>query len=363
MNQNNRDICSRLRSIIEEQLTPLIESDYFYLDLPYHSNIGDSLIWMGTEHFLKRLPYQCLGSHSIGTFTFGHLPKDAVILLHGGGNFGDVWRKHQDFRLKVINNYPDNRIIILPQTIYYESASVLAADIQEMNRHSQLTVCARDNQSASLLKENGFTGRILKLPDMAFCIDRNQLAADKMPVSREELILLRKDKESPLGTLSAEITSANVDIRDWPNQKKAYKIAKGYTRKHTAQETDVFFQTDFLPRRISEGVKFVSEYRMVCSTRLHVAILRLLLDLPVKVMDNSYGKNLNFYNTWLTDSELVSTPGEEELKQLGMMVETCRQKLKTGKGRKQYRALLWFLSAILLVCTLVLLYILLSDKY
>ena len=33
-----------LRQIIEEQLTPLINNDYVLYDLPYHSNIGLSLI-------------------------------------------------------------------------------------------------------------------------------------------------------------------------------------------------------------------------------------------------------------------------------------------------------------------------------
>lgn len=357
MKQNDRDICNRLQMEINERLTPLIESDYIYLDLPYHSNIGDSLIWMGTDYFLKRLPYQCLGSHSIDTFTFSHLPKDAVILLHGGGNFGDVWRKHQDFRLRVIESYPRNPIIILPQTVYYQSDTIFDEDIRKMNRHVNLTVCARDNHSASLLKEHGFTGQLLILPDMAFCIDRNQLTADNSPVSREELILLRKDKESPLGTLSTEIISANVDIRDWPQQKETRRKARRYIRRHTRKETDSFFQSTFLPSRIREGVRFVSRYKMVYSTRLHVAILRLLLEQPVKIMDNSYGKNLNFYNTWLTDSELASTPDKEEMKQLGMMVETCRQELKTRKRRKQYRILLWILSAIVLFSTLVLLYI------
>lgn len=349
--------------MIEEKLTPLIDSRYIYLDLPYHCNIGDSLIWMGTDYFLKRLTYQSLGNHSMDTFKFAPLPKDVVILLHGGGNFGDIWHQHQEFRLKVIQEYPDNRIIILPQTVYYKSETVFVEDIRKMNLHRKLIICARDSYSAELLRKNCYNGQLLTLPDMAFCIERKKLSTDTQPITKENLLLLRDDQESPLDIKVKDFYSEDMDIKDWPQQKAARRTARKYIHRHTAEDTDTFFQTKYLPQRISEGVRFVSEYKMVYSTRLHVAILRLLLGQPVMIMNNSYGKNLNFYNTWLTDSELVSTPGEEELKQLGMMVETCRQKLKTGKRRKQYRALLWFLSAILLVCTLVLLYILLSDKY
>ena len=316
MQGNRQDICSRLQKTIEEQLAPLINSDYIYLDLPYHSNIGDTLIWLGTTHFLRSIQHQCLGQHSIDTFDFRPLPPNTIILLHGGGNFGDVWRQHQEFRLKVIQTYPDNPIIILPQTVYYESDDIFDKDVRKMNKHRKLTICARDNHSAELLNRHGYNGQLLTLPDMAFCIDRDLLCAEKSNITKEALLLLRIDKEAPKGRMDRQITPPRMDIEDWPNLMTTRREARRYIRRHTAQQTDTFFRTTFLPKRISEGVKFVSEYKMVYSTRLHVAILRLLLGLPVRMMDNSYGKNLNFYNTWLKDSELVSTPDENEQRSL-----------------------------------------------
>lgn len=43
----------RLRAEIEKQLIPLIDSDYVLWDLPYHTNIGDTLIWQGEWNFLR----------------------------------------------------------------------------------------------------------------------------------------------------------------------------------------------------------------------------------------------------------------------------------------------------------------------
>lgn len=48
------------------------------------------------------------------------LDSNVVILLHGGGNFGDIYGSSQKFRKDVIELYPDNKIIILPQTIYFK---------------------------------------------------------------------------------------------------------------------------------------------------------------------------------------------------------------------------------------------------
>lgn len=45
---------SQLKSIIDKQLSPLIDANYILLDVPYYTNIGDTLIWEGTREFLKK---------------------------------------------------------------------------------------------------------------------------------------------------------------------------------------------------------------------------------------------------------------------------------------------------------------------
>ncbi len=49
------------------------------------------------------------------------------------------------------------------------------------------------------------------------------------------------------------------------------------------------------------GIKFINKYDEVYTTRLHGYILSVLLDKKVHMMDNSYGKNSNFYYTWMVD--------------------------------------------------------------
>ena len=55
-----------------------------------------------------------------------------------------------------------------------------------------------------------------------------------------------------------------------------------------------------------EGVRFISPYREVETTRLHGCILSILLGKKITLIDNSYGKNGNFYNTWLSDLDNVT---------------------------------------------------------
>ena len=54
------------------------------------------------------------------------------------------------------------------------------------------------------------------------------------------------------------------------------------------------------------GTTFVKSYDPIYTTRLHVMILSLLCGKKINVIDNSYGKNLNFVNTWLKDVDEVT---------------------------------------------------------
>lgn len=310
MKTNAKDSYTQLSELIKINLKPLISNSYIYLDLPYHSNIGDILIWRGTEDFLKELHSKCIGRHSKETFDFRDLPKNCTILLHGGGNLGDLWRPHQDFRLKVIQQYVNNHIIILPQTVHYESEDTFSEDIKIMNKHKFLTICARDAHSANLLNEKGFTGNLLMLPDMAFCINPNTFTDKSFVMSHKNLFLLREDKEQKISTLKKILT--DTTFSDWPNMQDNKAKVSEFLMTHNNKEVDRYFQEEYFPLRIKEGVELALSYKETFSTRLHFAILRLLLGLPVKITDSSYGKCLNFYNTWLKDSELVSVSEKEE---------------------------------------------------
>ena len=64
-------------------------------------------------------------------FKFPKLRENTIILLQGGGNWGDLWDRHQKFRLKVIQKYKNHRIIILPQSIYYKELDNWEKDGEE----------------------------------------------------------------------------------------------------------------------------------------------------------------------------------------------------------------------------------------
>jgi exopolysaccharide biosynthesis predicted pyruvyltransferase EpsI len=297
-----------LKGKIIKELTPFVKSDYVLLDLPYHSNIGDILIWEGEESFLKNLPFKCLGRSSSDSFNFKkNLISTATIFLHGGGNFGDMYPKHQNFRLKIIEKYSENPIIIFPQTISYSDELQLKEDALLMGLHKKLVICARDQRSYDLLTKY-FSNTILLLPDMAFCIDANKWHSLLKVLNNRELFLKRNDKElsNKYDYNFAGSTHNIIDTKDWPTKESNNLIHKILTKPIHPRSpfkvlSNFYAYTIYRPYLVNKGVNFLSKYDYVFTTRLHGAILSLLLHKKFTFFDNSYGKNKGFYDTWLKD--------------------------------------------------------------
>jgi pyruvyl transferase EpsO len=298
----------QLRSIIKKELTPLISHDYWLLEVPYYPNVGDALIWKGELDFLKRMPYRCKGTSSYETPIPSTIKKDDVILLQGGGNFGDLWEHPQNYRNKVIERYPDNSIIILPQSAYWENEQNMITCAEFMKKHMNVIICARDNYTYELLRRN-FRNQILLVPDMAFCIDTTEW--DRPKLSQKTLLLKRSDKEQKTyAEIENLMLEKNLTICDWlPFSEDAWqKDWLRRTKKYFPFLNSWYAQHFYLPYMVHSGVQLIGSHKKIYSTRLHAAILSILLGKGNDLIwfDNSYGKNFNFYETWLSDLDGIT---------------------------------------------------------
>ncbi|MDY0143633.1 MAG: polysaccharide pyruvyl transferase family protein [Bacteroidales bacterium] len=303
-----------MKKKIINDLTPLIDNDYIFLDLPYYTNIGDTLIWKGTEAFLRTLPYKCLYKTAIETYIKPDISKNIVILVQGGGNFGDLWRRHNDFCLKLITEFPENKIIILPKSVYYENKDLIKIDARLMAKHSNLIICARDTVSYETLTFF-FSNRILLVPDMAFAISETYLRRLNKVEENNALFFKRKDKEyNPFDYESHLSCSYKIEESEWPSMGKELfaSLILSYLKttfiktrklvlfnKVISKITDWYAVHIYMPYLIRIGVRFLGSYKYIYTTRLHGAILGMLLNKHITFFDNSYGKNYNFYQTWL----------------------------------------------------------------
>lgn len=305
-----------LRNKIENQLLPLVDNEYIVYGLPFYSNIGDVLIWEGARQLLKKSNQKCVGCYASAVPIRKKLSSETIIIIMGGGFFGDVWRKAFECALANIDGKIENKIIFLPNSISYDDKILLDHDIKFFSQFKRLYMCFRDSTSFQFASKN-FINNVLLVPDMALYIDPSSIKDYAVPETRSILYLQRTDHE-----ISGKESILGAEVHDWPTMDRlSFKmfffksLFKIYFILTSYPVLDFSFFTRlvnyigekyFRIYMLKTGVKFLSQYNSVITTRLHPMILAYLLNKKVSFIDNSNHKILNLYDTWLRDVNNIS---------------------------------------------------------
>jgi pyruvyl transferase EpsO len=294
--------------MIKEKLQMILRaippgSKIYYIDYPVYGNGGDLLIMKGAEKFFADNRIKVLRRFSVLDFpknlTIG---KDIIIVLNGGGNFGDLYPLHQGLREHIVSRYHSNRIVVLPQTIYYKDEREYDKTARIFNQHPDLHLFTRDTGCYELAKKKFKACQVYLSPDMA-----HQLwpMSSNNEESKDILYFLRTDIETDQAQ-QALMDRSSRDYYDWTtlftklNKKGITLFLRMYTvRRKTGIRIPVargwYLYSDYL---INKAVRLFGGYRMIHTSRLHGHILSCLMDKQNILIDNSYGKNSSYYYTW-----------------------------------------------------------------
>ncbi len=294
-----RGLKQELARVLAELVPP--GSRVAFLDYPVHSNLGDHLIRLATEQWLQDSEIPVAGLWSLQNFRYPPLPEETVILLQGGGNLGDLYPQ-QPFRERVVARYPRHRIVFLPQAVHYRDPGRAAAAAARLSAHPRLTVLLRDGRSLEAARRH-FPDCDLRLaPDMASWLhpwQRGPAGPASGEASAGTLYLLRRDMELRRGQETPDCGPGwHGDWRDL--------LGHRYWRLRLLKAAGVVLPAGTmaaLSRREAERavalcVSHFRAHERVVSSRLHGFLLACLLGIPGVLLDNSYGKNHAYYQTW-----------------------------------------------------------------
>lgn len=282
-------------------------SNFHYVDYPVHGNIGDLLIMHGTLEFFRKNNIWPTLSAPFSSYSPDWVNPNDVVVFHGGGNLGDLYHYPQQLRENVVRSCPNNRIIIMPQTIHFGSVHAWSQCKEIFNSHNDLHIFVRDTKSLELAKE--LTKYIYLVPDMAHHL--YPITPKAIP-SKGILGIQRMDGESTGINFSADT------LTDWPKlvgrlrstairhityaSFLSHKIGVGRIMLPLWAKLWFAYSSDL----ISEAVHLFSDHNTVVSDRLHAHILASLLNMPNTISDNAYGKNSNYILAWTKESPLVT---------------------------------------------------------
>jgi exopolysaccharide biosynthesis predicted pyruvyltransferase EpsI len=300
-----------LQGRLTAQVAPLLRGfeRYALVDFPRHSNVGDSALWLGARRLLDdaglRPAYVC----DYWTYRPEHLARagDALIVINGGGNLGDLYAKHQALREEILERFPDRPVVQLPQTIHFADPDRLDRAQRIFDRHRALTLLVRDEVSLDRARR-WFQAPVELAPDTAFA-----LAGELTRPAPDRAVqwVLRRDRESsfPPPSLPPDAVDWRAEDVDSPALTLTHRLVElvAPLARRAAPIGPVLGRAfdERAGAHLRAGVRVLARGEVVVTDRLHAHLLCLLLGIPHVLLDDRNHKVRTFHDAWTRGAGVV----------------------------------------------------------
>ncbi|MFK4785458.1 polysaccharide pyruvyl transferase family protein [Fusobacterium sp. MFO224] len=261
------------------------EKKIIFLLSPEHGNLGDEMIAVATEKILKdkygekRIIEIPRKSHMKNKEMIRDIiNKNDIIFLPGGGNLGDIWLGEEISRRQVIEEYKNNKIIIMPQTIKFLSEKEKNISQKIYSEAEDLTIITREKESFKMAKEIFDKNKILLAPDTVFYLEDDYVK--NLPEERDGVIMLmRNDQEKIITSIISKkiksiLKSKNLEI------KESGTVVDSRGRINLENREEICLDL----------LKDISKHKLVITDRLHGMIFAVITNTPALVFGSSTHK-------------------------------------------------------------------------
>lgn len=267
--------------------------------VPTYGNIGDAAIVLATEKFIKDNLSEYEYVKVLDDETEQKieelqkiLTNEDIILLQGGGNLGDQYVLLEERRRIIIQAFPNNKIILMPQTIYFNNTEYGKNELEKSkkvyNSHKYLTLISREKISLELMKKEFYNANVILTPDIVMYLNKTEV--------RERngvLLALRSDLEKVL--TDDKIQKINQDI-------SKYFDSITTTDTHLVVDTPIYCNTR--EKVFEEKIEEFRNAELVITDRLHGMIFAAITSTPCIAMSN-YNHKIQSSFEWLKTQKYI----------------------------------------------------------
>lgn len=264
---------------------------------PYY-NLGDIAIEYAERNFIKvhfpQCELICFSEENLAETVKSekeNINKEDLIFLHGGGNIGNQYISIEKNRRYIIENFPENKIVIFPQTIYFTEDEIgkeeLKISKEIYSKHKNLTIIAREKESYEIMKKEFTENKVELFPDIVMYLNKYEERKRK-----GVLAIFRKDVEKMISEYEEKriikVLSNmydNIEITDLAYSKR---VSKEELNKKLFDIWDKYRQAE-----------------LVVTDRLHGMIFAFITNTPCIALGNYNHKVESLYNTWFKDVETI----------------------------------------------------------
>lgn len=179
----------------------------FLVMTPIGGNLGDHALMVAQYNLFSQIHFVELPCPNFPYYfdnieLFKKIIKNKPIIFNAGGYLGTLWyQEAEQWLRKTIETFPNNKIVILPNTCYYENSDWGQEEFEKSkeiyNKHKNLKIYVREKISYDLIKDA--YKDVTLMPDMVMSLN----------YSKEEkrdgcLLCLRADVEKTLANEELE---------------------------------------------------------------------------------------------------------------------------------------------------------------
>ncbi|PPL00252.1 polysaccharide pyruvyl transferase family protein [Parapedobacter indicus] len=281
---------------VVEQFKKTPEKRIIVFQTPTHSNIGDHAIAEAQYLFISdNFPDYCyieINQTLMPEFIKKYkqfIRASDILVLHGGGNFGNEYMREENLRRMVVSEFPENKIVIFPQTIYYSEDELGKSELKKTKElfinHKKLILTAREQVSYDLMKTYFPTNKVILTPDIVLYLSKNYLFERQYGLE-----VIRADQESILSNRAKdeihtllednfeEVIVSDMHIENY---------GKAYTSKQRAPIVENKFRQ-------------FARAKLAITDRLHGMVFATVTGTPCIVFSN-YNQKVSGTHRWIKD--------------------------------------------------------------
>lgn len=274
----------------------------FLIGTPVHGNLGDHAIAIQEKFFFEDYFYEygfyeiIMPMYYINRKRLGNIiNKDDLVVVSGGGWMGNLWIHNENVIREIVCDYPNNKIIILPQTAYYtnDKNGKLELEITQkiFERHNDLQIFLREKKSYELIKcKFKLTGKsnIYLAPDMVL-YGKNIAKKKNYTVNKNIINLcIRKDCEA----LQNDIDEFTRRIMDKYNVKQISTVIDSHISLYNRMS------------KLCNSWEEFAKGKITITDRLHAMLFSILNGVPCIILDNKTGKVFGVAE-WLKNTNMI----------------------------------------------------------
>lgn len=280
----------------------------FFVLTPCHENYGDQALAYAGSRFLEDYFVFEITGDLLSRFV--HYPKlfrkmigRSTIVFNGGGYLGTLWLAYGEEILRsVLQLVPNNKMLVLPQSIYYADDACGAAELEKSKQIyaacPRLILTARDKTSYALMKAYYPKTQVYLMPDMVLSL--NQCKKDCKRSGA--MLVLRDDIEKKTSDALADAVSALLMEQYGAVRKIDMMAAHRISPKDREKELEIHF------RRFRES-------EMVVTDRLHGMIFSAITGTPCVVFNSKTHKVRGVYEWMFSDCPyIICTEDMDEIR-------------------------------------------------